>query len=74
MANSNPITDHLVTPFPRLPGADEPCARTPVQVKIPQSHYEKWMSLPSNVRNQYLREAIAKKIQEEFDLEDVQSA
>lgn len=66
MANSNPVTDHFVPP-PRLPGANEPCARTPIQVKVPQSHYEKWMTLPSEERNRYLREAIAKKIYEEID-------
>lgn len=73
MANPNPVTNHL-PPSPRLPGASEPCAKTPIQVKVPQSHYEKWMTLPSAVRNQYLREAIAKKINEEFDLEELQSA
>ncbi|MGF1486917.1 MAG: hypothetical protein ACFBSE_07375 [Prochloraceae cyanobacterium] len=73
MANPNPVTKHL-PPSPRLPGVDEPCARTPVQVKVPQSHYDKWMTLPSAERNRYLREAIAKKIAEEFDIENLKSA
>ncbi len=63
MANPNPKTDHLKR-FPRLNGASEPCARKPVQVKIPQSQYEKWMTLPVDLRNQVLREAIAKALEE----------
>ena len=63
MANPNPKTDHL-NRFPKLAGAKESCARKPVQVKIPQSQYEKWMSLPVDLRNQVLREAIAKALEE----------
>lgn len=63
MANPNPKIDHL-NRFPRLPGAKEACARKPVQVKIPQSQYEKWMNLPVDLRNQVLREAIAKALEE----------
>ena len=63
MANPNPKTDHL-NRFPKLDGANESCARKPVQVKIPQSQYEKWMSLPVDLRNQVLREAIAKALEE----------
>ncbi|MGV2831666.1 hypothetical protein [Myxosarcina sp. GI1(2024)] len=63
MANPNPKTDHL-NRFPRLNGASEPCARKPVQVKIPQSQYEQWMALPVDFRNQVLRDAIAKALEE----------
>ena len=70
MANPNPKTDHL-NRFPKLAGANEACARKPVQVKIPQSQYEKWMSLPVDLRNRVLREAIAKALEE---LEEPQSA
>jgi hypothetical protein len=51
-------------PFSRLVDDNEPCARKPVQVKIPQSQYEAWMTLPAEVRNNALREAIAKILQE----------
>ncbi len=73
MANSNPVTDHFVPP-PRLAGASEPCARTPIQVKVPQSHYDKWMTLPSEERNRYLREAIAKKVLELTEHENLKLA
>ena len=73
MANPNPVTAHL-PPSPRLPGAKEPCAKTPIQVKVPKSQYEQWMTLPSKERNSYLREAIAKKIQEEIDRGNLKSA
>ena len=63
MANPNPKTEHL-NRFPRMPGAHESCARKPVQVKIPQSQYEKWMTLPVDVRNQVLRDAIEKTLEE----------
>ena len=67
MANPNPKTDHL-TSFPRPNGAKEPCARKPVQVKIPQSQYEKWMTLPADLRNQVLRDAIKKALEEKSPL------
>lgn len=67
MANPNPKTDHL-NPFPKLAGAREACARKPVQVKIPQSKYEKWMSLPVDLRNKVLRDAIEKALQENCSL------
>ena len=67
MANPNPKTAHL-NPFPRLSGANEPCARKPVQVKIPQSQYEKWMTLPVDLRNQVLRDAIKKTLEEKSPL------
>ena len=64
MANPNPKTKHL-KPFPRTPGANESCARKPVQVKIPQSQYEQWMTLPVDIRNQALRDAIQKTLEEQ---------
>jgi hypothetical protein len=67
MANPNPKTEHL-NRFPRMAGADEPCARKPVQVKIPQSQYEQWMSLPVDLRNQVLREAIQKTLENQSPL------
>ena len=67
MANPNPKTDHL-NRIPRLKGATEPCARKPVQVKIPQSQYEKWMTLPVDLRNQVLRDAIKKALEEQSPL------
>ena len=63
MANPNPKTDHL-NRFPKRAGATEACARNPVQVRIPQSQYEKWMKLPVELRNQVLRDAIEKTLQE----------
>jgi hypothetical protein len=67
MANLNPKTEHL-NPFPKMPGATEACARKPVQVKIPQSQYDKWMSLPVDLRNQVLRDAIEKVLKEKYSL------
>ncbi len=64
MANPNPKTEHL-NPFPRMAGANESCARKPVQVKIPQSQYEQWMTLPVDIRNQALRDAIQKTLEEQ---------
>lgn len=64
MANSNPKTDHL-NRFPRRAGATEACAKKPVQVKIPQSQYEQWMSLPVDLRNQVLRDAIKKVLEDQ---------
>ena len=63
MANPNPKTEHLKQ-FPRMAGSQESCARKPVQVKIPQSQYEQWMALPVDFRNQVLRDAIAKALEE----------
>ena len=61
MANPNPKTEHL-SKFPKI--APEGSAVKPVQVRIPKSQYDAWMKIPSQERNQYLREAIAKKIAE----------
>jgi hypothetical protein len=52
-------------PFSRLVNENEPCARKPVQVKIPESQYNKWMELPVEVRTKILREAIAKALENE---------
>lgn len=52
-------TDHLV-PFPRFIDEKESCGRKPIQVKVPKSQYEAWMTLPAEERNAALREAIAK--------------
>jgi hypothetical protein len=49
--------------YPRV-NDSEPCAPKPVQVRIPLSQYEAWMNLSAEVRNSVLREAIAKKLQE----------
>ncbi|BAZ44600.1 hypothetical protein NIES4102_16120 [Chondrocystis sp. NIES-4102] len=65
MANPNPKTDHL-NHFPKRAGATEALGRTPVQVKILESQYNKWMSLPVDIRNQVLRDAIEKTL-EKFD-------
>jgi hypothetical protein len=35
-----------------------------VPVKIPQNQYEQWMSLPVDLRNQVLRDAIEKVLEE----------
>lgn len=67
MANPNPKTNHL-NRFPKRTGATEACARKPVQVKIPQSQYEKWMSLPVDLRNKVLRDAIETTLKEKYDL------
>ena len=67
MANPNPKTDHL-NRFPMRAGATEACARKPVQVKIPQSQYDKWMSLPVDLRNQVLRDAIEATLKEKYSL------
>lgn len=52
--------------YPRV-NENEPCAQKPVQVRIAQSQYEKWMTLPAEVRNNALREAIAKILQENYE-------
>ena len=56
MGNPNPNTSGL-KPMPKI--APEGTARRPVQVRIPASQYEAWMSLPAQKRNEYLREAIS---------------
>ena len=61
MANPNPKTEHL-SKYPKI--APEGSASKPVQVRIPKNQYDAWMKIPSQERNEYLREMIAKKIQE----------
>ncbi len=48
---------------PRRITPDEPCAKNPVQVRVAESVYTKWMTLPSEVRNQILRETIFQTVQ-----------
>lgn len=61
MANPNPNTSGL-KPIPKI--VPEGTARRPVQVKVPVSQYEAWMSLPAKERNEYLRTCIAQKLAE----------
>ena len=68
MANPNPKTDHL-NRFKRKIDPNEPCAKNPVQVRVPKSQYEQWMNLPLDLRNQVLRDAIAKALEEQEELE-----
>ena len=56
MGNPNPNTSGL-KPMPKI--APEGTAPRPVQVRIPASQYEAWMSLPARKRNEYLRQAIS---------------
>lgn len=53
--------------YPRV-NENEPCAQKPVQVRIAQSQYEMWMSLPTEVRNKILREAIANALKNKESL------
>ncbi|MGL5872651.1 MAG: hypothetical protein ACRC2R_09830 [Xenococcaceae cyanobacterium] len=57
--NPNPRIDHL-NPFPKF--CEEGAAKKPVQVKVAKSHYDKWMALPVELRNNLLRQTIAKAI------------
>ncbi len=59
MANPNPNTKGL-RPKPKI--TPEGTFKRPVQVKVPASQYEAWMSLPAKERNDYLRQAIAQKL------------
>jgi hypothetical protein len=60
MANLNPNTSGLKK-IPKI--APEGSADKPVQVRVPASQYEAWMSLPAKERNDYLRKAIAEKLE-----------
>ena len=62
MSNPNPNTKGLKK-IPKI--APEGSAQKPVQVRVPASQYEAWMSLPAKERNDYLRKAIAQKLSEE---------
>lgn len=59
----HPKTLENLKPYPKV--CEEKCARKPVQVKIPASHYEAWMTLSTEKRNTYLRDAIASLLEEE---------
>jgi hypothetical protein len=60
MANLNPNTSGLKK-FPKI--APEGSADKPVHVRVPASQYQAWMSLPVKERNDYLRKAIAEKLE-----------
>lgn len=49
--------------FPKI--APEGSAQQPVQVRVPKSQYDLWMSLSSEERNDYLRKAIAEKLEKD---------
>ena len=59
--NPNPNTSGLKK-IPKI--APEGSAQKPVQVRVPASQYDAWMSLPAKERNDYLRKAIADKLAE----------
>ena len=61
MANLNPNTSGLKK-IPKI--APEGSAQKPVQVRVPASQYDIWMSLPAKERNDYLRKCIADKLVE----------
>ena len=54
MSRGNP---QYLKSYPKI--APEGSAPKSVAVRVPASQYEAWMSLPSEKRNKYLREAIA---------------
>jgi hypothetical protein len=54
MRNPNPNTTGLKK-IPKI--APEGSAPKPITLRVPNSHYEAWMSLPAEERNEYLREA-----------------
>lgn len=60
--NPNPNTSGLKK-IPKI--APEGSAQKPVQVRVPASQYEAWMSLPAKERNDYLRKAIAEKLEKD---------
>lgn len=59
--NPHPNTSGLIV-RPRV--AEEKTCHRPIQVKVIPSQYEAWMSIPVKERQEYLREAIAKKLAE----------
>ena len=61
MRNPNPNTSGLKK-IPKI--APEGSAKKPVQVRVPASQYDAWMSLPAKERNEFLRNAIAQKLVE----------
>ena len=62
MRNPNPNTKGLKK-IPKI--APEGSAPRPITLRVPASQYEAWMSLPAKERNEYLREAIALKLEKE---------
>ncbi|MDJ0687860.1 MAG: hypothetical protein QNJ41_05075 [Xenococcaceae cyanobacterium MO_188.B32] len=60
--NPNPNTSGLKK-IPKI--APEGSAQKPVQVRVPASQYDAWMSLPAKERNDYLRKAIAEKLEKD---------
>ena len=63
--NPKPNTSGLKK-IPKI--APEGSAQKPVQVRVPASQYDAWMSLPAKERNDYLRKAIADKLAEKQKL------
>ena len=59
----NPKSLQNLKPYPKI--APEGSAPKLVQVRIPASHYEAWMTLSTEKRNTYLRSAIASLLEEE---------
>ncbi len=47
--------------YPRV-SAKEPTSRTAISVKVPISHHKAWMTLPSEERNELLRNTIAQTL------------
>lgn len=61
MRNPNPNTKGLKK-IPKI--SPKGSAKNPVHVRIPAEQYNAWMSLPSEERNECLRNAIAQKLVE----------
>ena len=70
MSNRHPNTTGL-RPNPKI--APEGTCKRPVQVKVPASQYDAWMSIPAKERNDYLRKCIADKLAEKKKLLSVRS-
>ena len=62
MANPSPNTRGLKK-IPKI--APEGTSKRPVQVKVPASQYDAWMAIPAKERNDYLRKAIAEKLEKD---------
>ena len=60
--NPNPNTSGLKK-IPKI--APEGSAPKSVAVRVPASQYDAWMSLPAKERNEYLRKAIAEKLEQD---------
>ena len=70
MSNRHPNTTGL-RPNPKI--APEGTCKRPVQVKVPASQYDAWMSIPAKERNDYLRKCIADKLAEKKKLLSVRT-